>query len=70
MLSVSQLSCRRGSKTLFAGVSFALAAGQAMHLEGDNGVGKTSLLRMVCGLSGAEAGEEPVGGAALGRARR
>ena len=57
MLSVSQLSCRRGSKTLFAGVNFVLTAGQAMHLEGDNGVGKTSLLRMVCGLSPAETGE-------------
>ena len=56
MLSVSQLSCRRGSKTLFADVSFSLAAGQAMHLEGDNGVGKTSLLRIVCGLSAPESG--------------
>ena len=56
MLSVSQLSCRRGSKTLFADVSFSLAPGQALHLEGDNGVGKTSLLRMVCGLSAPESG--------------
>ena len=56
MLSVSQLSCRRGSKTLFADVSFSLAPGQALHLEGDNGVGKTSLLRIVCGLSAAESG--------------
>ena len=56
MLSVSQLSCRRGSKTLFADVSFSLAPGQALHLEGDNGVGKTSLLRIVCGLSAPESG--------------
>lgn len=57
MLTVSQLSCSRGNKPLFTDVSFTLQAGQAMHLEGDNGVGKTSLLRMVCGLSPADAGE-------------
>jgi heme exporter protein A len=57
MLSVSQLSCSRGNKPLFAEVNFALSAGQALHLEGDNGVGKTSLLRIVCGLSPADAGE-------------
>ncbi len=57
MLTVSQLSCSRGNKPLFTDVSFTLQAGQSMHLEGDNGVGKTSLLRMVCGLSPADAGE-------------
>jgi heme exporter protein A len=57
MLTVSHLSCSRGGKPLFADVSFTLQAGQALHLEGDNGVGKTSLLRIVCGLSPADAGE-------------
>jgi heme exporter protein A len=57
MLRVSNLSCSRGNKPLFADVSFELKAGQALHLEGDNGVGKTSLLRIVCGLSPADAGE-------------
>ncbi len=57
MLRVSHLSCSRGNKPLFADVSFELNAGQALHLEGDNGVGKTSLLRIVCGLSPADAGE-------------
>jgi heme exporter protein A len=57
MLRVSNLSCSRGNKPLFADVSFVLQAGQALHLEGDNGVGKTSLLRIVCGLSPADAGE-------------
>ena len=42
---------------MFTDVSFELQAGQALHLEGDNGVGKTSLLRIVCGLSPADAGE-------------
>ncbi len=57
MLHVSNLSCSRGNKPLFQSVSFELFAGQALHLEGDNGVGKTSLLRIVCGLSPADAGE-------------
>jgi heme exporter protein A len=57
MLRVSNLSCSRGNKPLFADVSFELKAGHALHLEGDNGVGKTSLLRIVCGLSPADAGE-------------
>ena len=57
MLSVSNLACSRGNKPLFADVSFELQAGQALHLEGDNGVGKTSLLRILCGLSPADAGE-------------
>jgi heme exporter protein A len=57
MLRVSNLSCSRGHKPLFADVNFELKAGQALHLEGDNGVGKTSLLRIVCGLSPADGGE-------------
>ena len=57
MLTLSELSCSRGHKPLFAQVNLTLQAGQALHLEGDNGVGKTSLLRIVCGLSPADAGE-------------
>ena len=57
MFSVSNLSCSRGDKRLFSGVSFSLQPGQWLHLEGNNGVGKTSLLRLVCGLSALEEGE-------------
>jgi len=57
MFSVSNLSCSRGDKRLFSGVSFALQPGEWLHLEGDNGVGKTSLLRLACGLSSFEQGE-------------
>ena len=57
MFSVSNLSCSRGGKRLFSGVSFTLQPGQWLHLEGDNGVGKTSLLRLACGLSALEDGE-------------
>lgn len=57
MLDLKNLACSRGNKPLFKEVSFSLRSGQALHLEGDNGVGKTSLLRMVCGLSPVDAGE-------------
>ncbi len=57
MFCVSNLSCARGDKHLFSGVSFSLQPGQWLHLEGNNGVGKTSLLRLVCGLSALEEGE-------------
>ncbi len=57
MLCVSNLSCSRGDRRLFSGVSFSLQPGQWLHLEGDNGVGKTSLLRLICGLSELDEGE-------------
>ena len=56
-LDVHRLTCLRGGRALFSEVSFQLKAGQALHLEGDNGVGKTSLLRIVCGLSPADQGQ-------------
>lgn len=61
-LQVIALSCERGGRPLFAPQSFSLDAGEALHLEGDNGVGKTSLLRMVCGLAPAASGEVRWGG--------
>ena len=57
MFSVFNLSCSRGDRRLFESVTFTLAPGQWLHLEGDNGVGKTSLLRILCGLSALEQGE-------------
>jgi heme exporter protein A len=57
MLTVSQITCVRGHRPLFAPATFTLGPGQALHVLGDNGVGKTSLLRIVCGLSPAHSGE-------------
>ena len=57
MLTVSHLSLSRGHRRLFSDVSFSLMPGQWLHLEGDNGVGKTSLLRLLCGLGVCEQGE-------------
>lgn len=57
MLSVTQLSCVRGERELFSGLGFALDKGGWLHVTGDNGAGKTSLLRMLCGLSPPANGE-------------
>jgi heme exporter protein A len=57
MLTVRDLCCARGGVTLLAGVSFQLAPGQALVLRGPNGVGKTTLLRVIAGLQPALAGE-------------
>jgi heme exporter protein A len=68
-LQVIALGCERGGRPLFATQSFSLEAGQAMHIEGDNGSGKTSLLRMVCGLSQPASGEVRWGGQAIAEVR-
>lgn len=64
-IAVSELACRRGDRVLFAGLSFALQPGQALQVTGANGVGKSSLLRLVAGLArpfaGAVAREGAVG---------
>lgn len=49
-LSVEDLACQRDERWLFQNLSFNLVNGQAMLLEGSNGSGKTSLLRILCGL--------------------
>ncbi len=56
-LSVHQLSLARGPKRLFADLNWQLHSGQAMILRGANGSGKTSLLRVLAGLTAADAGE-------------
>jgi heme exporter protein A len=49
-LTVQDLACRRGDRLLFRGLSFALAAGEALQVRGANGTGKSSLLRILAGL--------------------
>jgi heme exporter protein A len=51
------LACVRRDRTLFEGFSFRLAAGELLQIEGANGSGKTSLLRILCLLALADAGE-------------
>src|SRR5690242_1041284 len=49
-LTVQDLACRRGDRLLFRGLSFTLAASQALQVVGANGTGKSSLLRILAGL--------------------
>lgn len=57
MLQAIDLECSRGFRTLFSGLAFELDAGQLLHVAGANGSGKTSLLRVVCGLLAPTSGE-------------
>lgn len=57
LLSVNGLSCSRGERRLFADVHFSLSAGEWLHVRGENGAGKTSLMRVLVGLSPADAGQ-------------
>ena len=57
MLDAVNLRCERGERTLFAGLEFAVTAGSLLRVAGANGTGKTSLLRMLCGLLEPVAGE-------------
>ncbi|RZL11020.1 MAG: cytochrome c biogenesis heme-transporting ATPase CcmA [Rubrivivax sp.] len=67
MLEADELSHARGDRTLFTHVSFTLRAGEALWVSGPNGSGKTSLLRLLCGLGEPIEGEVrwkgvPIGG--------
>ncbi len=57
LLEVVDLECIRGDRLLFGGLAFALGAGEIVQVEGANGAGKTSLLRILCGLARPTAGE-------------
>lgn len=56
LLACNDLACIRGGRLLFSDVGFALAPGEALWVRGANGVGKSSLLRLVAGLLRHEAG--------------
>ena len=57
MLEARDLECERGGKVLFRHLGFALAPGETLRIAGQNGSGKTSLLRILCGLLTPTAGE-------------
>ena len=56
MLIAQNLACLRGDRLLFKQVGFTLSAGGLMTVLGENGSGKSSLLRIVCGLLTPELG--------------
>lgn len=57
MLSVKNISKTYGSSVILSDVSFALGKGDKAALVGSNGVGKTTLLRLIAGLEEPESGE-------------
>lgn len=57
MLEACSVACVRGARTLFNEVSFSLNPGMLLRIAGANGSGKTSLLRIVCGLASPAQGD-------------
>jgi len=57
ILEARSLGCVRGTRLLFEDISFQIRPGEICQVCGTNGAGKTSLLRILCGLSLPEHGE-------------
>jgi heme exporter protein A len=62
-LRAENLGCRRGGREVFAGLNFAVGAGEALMITGRNGAGKSSLLRLIAGLVRRSAGRLELSGA-------
>jgi len=57
MFTATDLACSRGERKLFHGISFALDRSEWLHVKGENGAGKTTMLRTLVGLSPADHGD-------------
>lgn len=69
MLEATNLECIRGDRTLFSDLGLTLSAGQLLRVAGTNGSGKTSLLRILCGLLSPSQGAVHWKGASIGSLR-
>lgn len=56
LLSTQGLECVRDDRLLFSDLNLTLGPSQVLQIEGANGSGKTSLLRILCGLRQADEG--------------
>ena len=62
MLAVDALYCERDDRVLFEGLCFQLSHGQVLQVKGNNGTGKTTLLRIICGINDGYEGDIAWGG--------
>jgi heme exporter protein A len=69
LLAVDELACERGERLLFRSLRFGLGPGQVLLVQGGNGQGKTSLLRLLAGLARPDAGEVRWRGEPIARCR-
>ncbi|MEO1573776.1 MAG: cytochrome c biogenesis heme-transporting ATPase CcmA, partial [Pseudomonadota bacterium] len=68
-LTATDLELWRGDRCLFTGLNLSVRAGELLQVTGANGSGKTSLLRVLTGLSVPETGEVLWNDRSIGRAR-
>lgn len=64
-LTLDTLACQRGGRAVFRDLSFVLGAGQAAVLRGPNGVGKSTLLRVLAGMITPIGGDARLGEVSL-----
>jgi len=57
MLEAQSLECVRDDRQLFSDLCFSISEAEVLQIEGHNGSGKTSLLRILCGLRQPESGQ-------------
>jgi len=69
MIEAVDLRCERGERLLFSGLSFSAERGTLLRIAGPNGTGKTSLLRIMCGLLEPTSGEVRWNGGNIRRLR-
>lgn len=69
MLEAAEIECERGGRKLFGPLSLRLSGGELLRIAGPNGSGKTSLLRILCGLLTPTSGQVKWRGSAIGELR-